>query len=665
MTQRVNELTQNVVTYDESSIMILDGVEAVRKRPGMYIGTTGKRGLHHLVFEIVDNAIDESMGGFCDLIKVRLFSDGHVLIQDNGRGIPFNPHPQYPEIPTIQILLTHLHSGGKFDHNSYKVSGGLHGVGMAVVNSLSEHLVVEIHRDGKHVRQEYSRGVPQTDAINVGPSEKRGTTVIFKPDMEIFKEDEYRDANGIIRFDREIIATRLKEHSFLNPNVRIQFIDEQNPQERHEAEFHYAGGVSQYCLELAQAEEPVTKVISFSGEHSNTQMDISFTWVLSDYELILSFVNSINTSAGGTHVSGFKSGFTRAINSIAMSKENSLLKNKVFKDKVLKGESPFTGEDCRYGILCVLSARVSDPQFEGQTKNKLGNSEVDGIVASFIYDKLREYMISNVEERKKIINRIEDAALLRIRLQSLREADKKKKGQGTGKLIDATSKDPAVRELLIVEGESAGGSVIQGRSAVSQAVLKLRGKVINVEKAQTPEKIIKVNMNKELNEIINSLGTGPRENFKKEDIRFHKIIILADADVDGGHIKTLLLTFFYRYYPEIIDLGYLFVGVPPLYRVTIGKTTHYVNNDRELAEFKEKNKSVKSMSIGRFKGLGEMDWQEIRETTLNKDRRTIIQITRDDAVLAEQTINMLMGENTEERKKYIFLHANKVKELDI
>ncbi|MFW9928417.1 MAG: type IIA DNA topoisomerase subunit B [Candidatus Thorarchaeota archaeon] len=654
--------------YDESSITILDGVEAVRKRPGMYIGTTGKRGLHHLIFEIIDNSVDEAMAGTCDYIKVRLLADGHVLVEDNGRGIPYNPHPQFPDTPTIQILLTHLHSGGKFDHNSYKVSGGLHGVGMAVVNSLSEHFVVEIFRDGKHVRQEYSRGIPQTGVDNVGPSKKHGTQIIFKPDQEIFKEDDYTDEDGNIHFDRDIVESRLKEHAFLNANLKIHFIDEQDLENKYEAEYHYEGGVSQYCEELVSDENPIAKVISFSGENSNTIIDLAFTWVLSDYELILSFVNSINTSGGGTHVSGFRSGITRSINTVVSSKESkeqNLLKNKVFKDKVAKGESAFTGEDCRYGILCILSVRVVDPQFEGQTKNKLGNSDVDGIVASFVYDKLKEYLISQPEEKKKIISRIEEAALLRIKLQSLKEADKKRKGVGSGKLIDATSKDPSKRELLIVEGESAGGSVIQGRNAETQAVLKLRGKVINVEKAVTPEKLIKVNMNKEINEIINALGTEPKEGFKQEDLRFHKVIILADADVDGGHIKTLLLTFFYRFYPELVELGHLYVAVPPLYRVAIGKEIHYINSDRDLQEFRESKGKGKKLSISRFKGLGEMDWQEIKETTLNLNHRTLLQITKDDAVRAEQMIQMLMGESTDGRKKYIMERATSVKNLDI
>ena len=657
-----------VSKYDESSITILDGVEAVRKRPGMYIGTTGRRGVHHLLFEIVDNAIDEAMAGCCDFIKVRLLADGHVSVEDNGRGIPYQPHPQYPDTPTIQIILTHLHSGGKFDHNSYKVSGGLHGVGMAVVNSLSEHLSVDIYRDGKHVRQEYSRGVPLTALTKVGSTNKHGTHIMFKPDPEIFKEEEYRDENGVIRLSRDIVDSRLKEHAFLNPNVKIQFNDEQNPLEKYEQNYHYSGGVSEYCQELIADMEPIAKILSFSGETENTYIDLAMTWVLSDYELILSFVNSINTSGGGTHVSGFKSGITRSINAILASKDvkdQNLLKNKVFKDKVAKGESPFTGEDCRYGIICILSIRVIDPQFEGQTKNKLGNSEIDGIVSKFVYEKVREYLIATPDEAKKIISRIEEAGLLRIKLQNLRDADKKRKGQGTGKLIDATSKDPTIREMLIVEGESAGGSAIQGRNAETQAVLKLRGKVINVEKAKTPDKLIKVNMNKEINEIINALGSGPREAFKKDEIRYHKIIILADADVDGGHIKTLLLTFFYRFYPDIIDLGYLYVAVPPLYRVAVGKDIYYVNSDKELQEFRDKVGDKKKLSISRFKGLGEMDWQELKETTLSNENRTLIQITREDAANAEKFIQMLMGEVVDSRKSYIMQYANLVKDLDV
>ncbi|MHA1990774.1 MAG: DNA gyrase/topoisomerase IV subunit B [Candidatus Hodarchaeales archaeon] len=653
--------------YSESSITILDGVQAVRRRPGMYIGTTGRRGLHHLIFEIVDNSIDEAMGGFCDEIIVRLLADGHVLVQDNGRGIPYGPHPSDPSVSTLEILLTRLHSGGKFDHDSYKVSGGLHGVGMAVVNSLSDHFSVEIHKDGKHVRQDYSKGIPQAGIVELGPSEKRGSIIMFKPDPEIFKEEDYTDEDGHIRFNRESVESRLKEHSFLNANVKIKFIDEQNLESKYETEYHYEGGVTQYCEELIRDEHSIADVVSFSGEISNTYIDMAFTWVMSDYELVLSFVNSINTSGGGTHVSGFRGGLTRSINAIASSKEakeQNILKNKVFKDKAAKGESVFSGEDCRYGILAILSVRVVEPQFEGQTKNKLGNSDVEGIVASFLYDKFKDYLISQPDEKKKIIQRIEEAALLRIRLQNLKEADKKRKGVGSGKLIDATSKDPTIRELLIVEGESAGGSAIQGRRAETQAVLKLRGKVINVEKATSPEKLIRVNMNKEINEIINALGTEPKENFKEEELRFHKVIILADADVDGGHIKTLLLTFFYRFYPELLDLGYLYVAVPPLYRVTMGKEIHYINSERELQEFRANNPNRK-LSIGRFKGLGEMDWQEIKETTLDYKNRTILQITREEAVAAEQMVQMLMGEETFNRKQYIMQHATKVKELDI
>ncbi|OLS22719.1 MAG: DNA gyrase subunit B [Candidatus Heimdallarchaeota archaeon LC_3] len=654
--------------YTEASITILDGVQAVRRRPGMYIGTTGRRGLHHLIFEIVDNSIDEAMGGYCDEITVRLLADGHVLVQDNGRGIPYGPHPSDPSVSTLEILLTRLHSGGKFDHDSYKVSGGLHGVGMAVVNSLSDHFSVEVHKDGKKVRQDYSKGIPQTGVADLGSSEKHGSIIMFKPDPEIFKEEDYCDEDGIIRFNRESVEARLKEHSFLNANVKIKFIDEQDIDNPYETEYHYQNGVTQYCEELIRDENPIAEVISLSGEISNTYIDMAFTWVLSDYELVLSFVNSINTSGGGTHVSGFRGGLTRSINVIASSKESkdqNILKNKVFKDKAAKGESVFSGEDCRYGILCILSVKVVEPQFEGQTKNKLGNSDVEGIVASFLYDKLKDYLTGQPDEKKKIIQRIEEAALLRIRLQNLREADKKRKGVGSGKLIDCTSKDPAKRELLLVEGESAGGSVIQGRKAETQAVLKLRGKVINVEKATTPEKMIKVNMNKEINEIINALGTEPKENFKPEDLKYHKVILLMDADVDGGHIKTLLLTFFYRFYPELIDMGYLYVAVPPLYRVAMGKEAHYVNSEAELREFRETKGKNRKLSISRFKGLGEMDWQEIRETTLSEENRILYQITKEDAVVAEQMVQMLMGEETDGRKKYILQYANKVKELDV
>ena len=547
--------------YGASNIKVLKGLEAVRKRPGMYIGDTSIKGLHHLIYEVVDNSIDEAMAGFCDYIKVTLTQDGSAIIEDNGRGIPVAIHPT-EKIPAATVVLTVLHAGGKFDKNTYKVSGGLHGVGVSVVNALSKKLHLKIYRDGAIHEQWFEKGIPVTELEVTGKTRKTGTIIEFWPDEEIFTET--------IEFKKEILSTRFKELAYLNPNITIEFIDERDGSKE---KFHFEGGIKQFVEDLRK-KEPLSSAQLFKGKADDIEMDISFLYQNSDRDKVLSFVNNIKTIEGGTHEAGFRAGLTRAIS-------NYISKNANAKEKNIK----ISGDDTKEGLIAIVSVRVPEPQFEGQTKGKLGSSYVRPLVQKFTYEKVSKYLEENPIEAKAIMNQILLAAKGREAAKRARELVKRKDSMSVGtlpgKLADCQSKDPSVSELYLVEGDSAGGSAKQGRDRVFQAILPLKGKILNVEKARL-DKILKSD---EIKNMITALGCGIGEDFNEEKLRYHKIIIMTDADVDGSHIQTLLMTFFFRYLRPIIEKGYLYIAQPPLYRYRKGKNETYLKDDKALKEF--------------------------------------------------------------------------------
>ncbi len=547
--------------YGASNIKVLKGLEAVRKRPGMYIGDTSIKGLHHLIYEVVDNSIDEAMAGFCDYIKITLTQDGSAIIEDNGRGIPVAIHPT-EKIPAATVVLTVLHAGGKFDKNTYKVSGGLHGVGVSVVNALSKKLHLKIYRDGAIHEQWFERGVPVTELEVTGKTKKTGTIIEFWPDEEIFTES--------VEFKKEILATRFKELAYLNPNITIEFVDERDGTKE---KFHFEGGIKQFVKDL-QKKEPLSNAQLFKGKADDIEMDIAFLYQNSDRDKVLSFVNNIRTIEGGTHESGFRAGLTRAIS-------NYISKNASAKEKNIK----ISGDDTKEGLVAVVSVRVPEPQFEGQTKGKLGSSYVRPLVQKFTYEQVSKYLEENPIEAKAIMNQVLLAAKGREAAKRARELVKRKDSMSVGtlpgKLADCQSKDPSISELYLVEGDSAGGSAKQGRDRVFQAILPLKGKILNVEKARL-DKILKSD---EIKNMITALGCGIGEDFNEEKLRYHKIIIMTDADVDGSHIQTLLMTFFFRYLRPIIEKGYLYIAQPPLYRYKKGKNETYLKDDKALKEF--------------------------------------------------------------------------------
>ncbi len=630
--------------YDANQIQILEGLEGVRKRPSMYIGSTGSRGLHHLVYEIVDNSIDEALAGYCDHIVVTIHPDDSITVQDNGRGIPVGIHAKTGK-SAAEAALTLLHAGGKFGSGGYKVSGGLHGVGMSVVNALSEWLKVEICREGWVYTQEYHRGKPMGDLAKTVPTEKTGTTISFKPDGEIFEELEYH---------RDILIGRLRELSFLNKEISLELIDERDNFSRI---YHHEGGISDFTSYLNKNKEVLHPVLYFSGNKDDVQVEVSLQYNDGYNENIHSYVNNIRTQEGGTHELGFKVALTRLVNDYAR-RLNMLKEN----------DANLAGEDIREGMTAVISVKVPEPQFEGQTKTKLGNTEVRGIVDTVVGEGLGAFLEENPTMARRIIDKTVKAARAREAARKARELTRKsnalEKTSLPGKLADCSIKDPSFSELYLVEGDSAGGSAKQGRDRRTQAILPLRGKILNVEKAR----LDKILTSEEIKNMITAMGTGIGDDFNIEKARYHKVVIMTDADVDGAHIRTLLLTFFFRYMKDLVEKGYVYIAQPPLYKVTAkqGKSEAYVYNDIELERYvASSGKSKESFSLQRYKGLGEMSHEELWQTTMNPENRTLLQVTLEDAVIAEEMFTILMGDKVEPRREFIEQNASYVQNLDI
>jgi DNA gyrase subunit B len=627
--------------YTASNIKVLKGLEAVRKRPSMYIGGTSERGLHHLVYEVVDNSIDEALGGYCDLIKVSILENGCVEVIDNGRGIPVDIQKEM-NLPAVQVVMTVLHAGGKFDDKTYKVSGGLHGVGVSVVNALSEFLEVKIHKNGNIYFQRYERGIPATELKIIGQSKDSGTTVTFKPDSEIFET---------VEFSFDYLTTRLRELAFLNSGVRI-ILEDKRFDRMHD--FKYDGGIISFVEYLNQNKRPlVPRPIHIFGEKEDLNFEVAIQYNEGYQENIFSFANNINTIEGGTHLSGFKSGLTRVVNTYI--KNGDMLKN----EKV----SP-SGEDIREGLTAVVSVKLSNPQFEGQTKTKLQNSDVEGIINSIVYEKLMIYFEEHPSEAKNICMKSVMAARARDAARKARELTRRKSvldsGSLPGKLADCTITDPTKTELFLVEGDSAGGSAKQGRDRSIQAILPLWGKMLNTEKAR----IDKVLNNDKISPVILAIGAGIREEFDVSKIRYNKIIIMADADVDGSHICCLLMTFFLRYMRPLIEEGHLYIARPPLFLVRKGKQKLYVFSEDERDKAIEEL-GVKGVITQRYKGLGEMNPEQLWETTMDPATRTMFAVKMDDAIEADMMFTKLMGDEVEPRREYIQANAKYVKNLDI
>jgi len=627
--------------YSASDIQVLEGLEAVRLRPGMYIGSTGPKGLHHLVFEIVDNSIDEAVGGYCDWIDVRIKPDGSITVSDNGRGIPVDIHPQMG-IPAIEVILTTLHSGGKFGGSGYNISGGLHGVGLSVVNALSSWMEVIVYRSGQTYTQRYERGKPVNQLQNLGATKRQGTTIHFFPDPEIFEETV---------FDRDVLIQRLRELSYLNKGLRILFQDEREA-EPYAKEFN-STGLKDFVVYINKSKEVVNlDPIYFEVKKEEVVVEAAIQYNSGYNENIYSFANNIRTQEGGTHETGFKNALTRVINEYA--KKNNILK---------ENDSNLAGEDIREGVAAVISVLVKDPQFEGQTKTKLGNTYIRGVVDAAVYESVEDYLNEHPADAKKILEKAISARRAREAARKARELTRRKSALEStslpGKLADCSNRDPAQSELFLVEGDSAGGSAKQGRDRNYQAILPLRGKILNVEKAR----LDRVLSSEEIRNLITAMGTGIGEDFDIKKARYHKLFIMTDADVDGAHIRILLLTFFYRYMRELIEQGYVYIAQPPLYGLKRGKEVHYFYNDNELNAFV--GKSDKKWSVQRYKGLGEMDPEQLWSTTMNADNRTILQVTIEDAIQADEVFSNLMGDNVDPRKEFIHENARYVTNLDI
>ena len=626
--------------YGESQIQVLEGLDPVRKRPGMYIGSTDVRGLHHLVQEIVDNSVDEANNGFCDTITVRINADGSCTVQDNGRGIPTAIH-HTEGVSAVEVVLTKLHAGGKFGGGGYKISGGLHGVGLSVVNALSEWLDVEVFQDGKHFKQTYNRGIPQAPLKVIGSADFTGTWVTFMPDDEIFETTD---------FNYDTIKTRLRELAYLNKGLTIKMMDLREDRQREDT-FYYEGGIAHFVEDLSKNKGPLfDKPVYFDVFYGDTEVEVALQYTETYNEIIYAFANNINTEEGGTHLEGFKATLARIINDFGKSL------------KVFKGEEKVSSDDCREGIVAVVSVKLTEPQFEGQTKTKLGNSEMRSYVSKAMNEHFGAFMEENPAKAREVLMKCITAQRAREAARLARESTRRKGALESttlpGKLADCSDKNPAFCEILIVEGDSAGGSAKQGRDRRFQAILPLRGKILNVEKAR----LNRILENEEIKSMITAFGCGIQDDFDESKLRYDRIICMTDADVDGSHIRILLLTFFFRFMRPLIEKGHVYIAQPPLYKATKNKVDRYFYSDKELNEYLAE---AGKCEIQRYKGLGEMDPEQLWETTMNPETRTMLRVTMEDAVEANETFTTLMGENPELRRAFIENNAKLVSELDV
>lgn len=631
-------------SYSGKDIQVLEGLEAVRKRPGMYIGSTGPKGLHHLVYEIVDNSVDEALAGYCTAVEVVIHPDNSISVTDNGRGIPVDKHPKLKK-PTVEVVLTVLHAGGKFGGEGYKVSGGLHGVGASVVNALSTKLVIEVKRDGSIWTQEYDHGKPCSPLTSSGKTKTTGTKMTFWADDTIFETIEY---------DYDTLATRFRETAFLNKNLKITLTDERELEPRVE-EFRYAGGIIDFVKYINENKETVhSKPIAFEAEGDEGAVEIAMQWNTGYSDSVLAFANNINTHEGGTHLDGFKNALTRTINDYA--RRAGILKEK---------DENLSGEDIREGLAAVISVKLRDPQFEGQTKTKLGNTEMRGLVQSVVTQGLAEYLEEHPKPARTIVTKASQAAKARAAARKARELTRRKglleSSTLPGKLADCSIKDAAFAEIYLVEGDSAGGSAKQARDRSFQAILPLRGKILNVERAGLNRAL----SSEEIQAMITAMGTNIGEEFDLSSARYHKVIIMTDADVDGAHIRCLILTFFYRFMRDMIEEGYVYIAQPPLYKLSVGKKSEYAYNEPQLQTAIGRLAEGAKYNIQRYKGLGEMNPEQLWETTMDPARRTLLQVTIDDALAAEKAFTDLMGDQVEPRKEFIQRHAKDVRFLDI
>jgi len=644
-------LSQPQTDYSAKDIQVLEGLDPVRKRPGMYIGSTGLAGLHHLIWEVVDNAVDEAMAGHANRIDVHLLADGACRVEDNGRGIPVDPYPTGPHKgkSSVEVVLTVLHAGGKFGGNGYKVSGGLHGVGVSVVNALSERLVVEVDRDGTRYRQEFAKGgkaQTKLEAVGKSPRDRTGTTVTFWPDPTVFV------AEGV-EFVARTVLERLQTMAFLNKGLEIQFVDER-PDKQQRVTYVYKGGIVDFVKHLNASKEALfSKVASFTATEDDQELDIALQWNTGYYEGIHGYANGISTTEGGMHVEGFRAALTTVVNKYARSR--NLLREK---------EENLLGEDIREGLTAIISVKLKDPQFEGQTKAKLGNVPTRSLVQRVTNEKLAEWFDENPTEANRVVKKATAAAQARVAAKNARNAIRRKTAlSGAGmpdKLKDCSSGNPEESELFIVEGDSAGGTAVDARDPRTQAILPIRGKILNVERARL-DKMLK---NLEIQALITAIGGGVGEEFDASKVRYHKVICLADADVDGSHIRTLLLTFFFRQMKPLVEHGYVYIAQPPLYSTEVGREKIYLKNDGTKATFLAEHPNHKK-EFARLKGLGEMDWEELKETTMDPERRTLLQVTVDEAALADEIMSTLMGDEVELRKQFIQQNAHDVRFLDI
>ena len=637
--------------YDESQIQVLEGLEAVRRRPGMYIGSTDERGLHHLVYEIVDNAVDEALAGYCKNIIVTIHADGSVSVQDDGRGFPVGIHPKLGR-PAVEVCLTVLHAGGKFGGEGYKVSGGLHGVGASCVNALSSHLQVNVYQNGSIYQQEYSRGKILYDLKIVGSTERTGTTIRFWPDVKTGEEPEH----GIFEtgaFSFDTLKTRFREMAFLNKGIRITLTDER--EEGKKAEFHYEGGIISFVEYLNKHKETLFQPpIYIEGVKDGTTVEVALQWNDGFDEKVFCFANNIHTPEGGTHLEGFRRALTRVVNEYG--RKNNILK---------ANDANLTGEDIREGIAAIVSVKLREPQFEGQTKAKLGNSEVRAMVEQMVSDQTRDYFEEHPQAARIVLDKCLQASRAREAARKAREATRRKtaleSGTLPGKLADCSERDPSLCEIFLVEGDSAGGSAKSGRDRHFQAILPLRGKILNVEKVRIDRALA----NQEIKSMITVFGAGFGDDFDESKLRYHRIVCMTDADVDGSHIRILMLTFFYRFMPKLIENGYVYIAQPPLYKITRGKTEKYVYSDPELqAYLKELGEGAKP-DVQRYKGLGEMSAEQLWETTMNPATRSMYQVTISDAIAADEMLTLLMGDDVEPRREFIEQNAKLVADLDI